>query len=65
MAEYQLYNDDCLKRLKLLPEHSIDLVVCDLPYGTTSAYWDNPNQMNDFIMWNCKKKELQELMLEQ
>lgn len=65
IAEYQLYNDDCLKRLKLLPENSIDLVVCDLPYGTTSKYWDIPIQMNDFIIYNDKKMEFPDFMFEQ
>lgn len=65
IAEYQLYNDDCLNRLKLLPENSIDLVICDLPYGTTSAHWDIPIQMNDFIIWNDKKMEFPDFMFEQ
>ena len=36
----QLYNDDCLNAMKNIPDKSVDLVLCDLPYGTTSQTWD-------------------------
>lgn len=32
---------DCLDVLALLPENSIDMVLCDLPYGTTQNKWDS------------------------
>lgn len=36
-----LYNDDCLKVMKSLPGKSIDLVLCDLPYGScVDEDWD-------------------------
>lgn len=31
---------DCLSIMKYIPEKSIDLILCDLPYGTTSCSWD-------------------------
>jgi len=31
---------DCLELMKDIPEKSIDMVLCDLPYGTTSCKWD-------------------------
>lgn len=31
---------DCLDASKSIPERSVDLVVCDLPYGTTNISWD-------------------------
>lgn len=37
----KLVNDDCLNDLSNIKDHSIDMVLCDLPYGTTSAKWDN------------------------
>lgn len=37
----QLYNGDCLKLMKDIPDKSIDLVLSDLPYGTTKCKWDN------------------------
>lgn len=31
---------DCLELMKNIPEKSVDMVLCDLPYGTTSCLWD-------------------------
>lgn len=31
---------DCLELMKELPDKSIDLILCDLPYGTTACKWD-------------------------
>lgn len=31
----QLYNGDCLKIMETIPDRSIDMVLCDLPYGVT------------------------------
>lgn len=38
--DYTLYNGDCLEIMKKIPSHSVDLVLCDLPYGTTGNKWD-------------------------
>lgn len=35
-----LYNGDCLKLMKDIPSKSIDMILCDLPYGTTKCKWD-------------------------
>ena len=32
---------DCLKILPTLSEDSVDMVLCDLPYGTTQCSWDS------------------------
>lgn len=43
MNELQLnkiYNDDCLEGMKNLPNNSVDLILCDLPYNMTSISWD-------------------------
>ena len=37
---YKLYNGDCLKLMDKVPDNSIDMILCDLPYGTTSCEWD-------------------------
>ncbi len=37
-----LINGDCLVEMKTLPDKSIDLILCDLPYGTTQNKWDIP-----------------------
>lgn len=36
----QLYNNDCLIQMSLLMDNSIDLILCDLPYGSTQCPWD-------------------------
>lgn len=36
----KLYKGDCLEHMKLLEENSVDLILCDLPYGTTKCKWD-------------------------
>tara|TARA_R110002167_G_scaffold53103_5_gene152595 strand:+ start:404 stop:1591 length:1188 start_codon:yes stop_codon:yes gene_type:complete len=38
----QIYNGDCLEVMKYIPDNSIDLIFCDLPYGCTSCKWDCP-----------------------
>lgn len=35
-----IYNMDCLDGMKNLPDNSIDLILCDLPYNVTSMKWD-------------------------
>lgn len=32
---------DCLDRMKEIPDGSIDMILCDLPYGTTGCKWDS------------------------
>ncbi|KKP40235.1 MAG: phage DNA methylase, modification methylase [Candidatus Peregrinibacteria bacterium GW2011_GWC2_33_13] len=36
-----LYEDDCLNILKNIPSKSINMILCDLPYGTTQNKWDS------------------------
>lgn len=40
MSEIQLYLGDCLDVLPTIPDNSVDMVLCDLPYGTTPLDWD-------------------------
>ena len=40
MDKIKLYNADCLDILPQLEENSVDLILCDLPYGTTCLKWD-------------------------
>ena len=32
---------DCLERMKEIPDGSINMILCDLPYNTTKMKWDN------------------------
>ncbi len=36
-----LFHGDCLEIMKEIPDETIDMVCCDLPYGTTSNKWDS------------------------
>ena len=35
-----IYNMDCMEGMKNIPDGSIDMILCDLPYGTTENKWD-------------------------
>lgn len=40
---------DCLEGMKLIPDRSIDMILCDLPYGTTKCKWDTIIPFN--LLW--------------
>lgn len=35
-----IYNNDCLQEMPNIPDCSIDMILCDLPYGCTKNKWD-------------------------
>lgn len=41
-----IYRGDCLEILPSLPDHSVDMILCDLPYGTTQNKWDSVIPLN-------------------
>lgn len=53
-----LYNGDCLEIMKDIPDKSIDLILCDLPYGTTKCSWDIIIPFDK--LWDCYKRILKE-----
>ena len=36
----QIIHGDCLEEMKKIADKSIDMILCDLPYGTTACKWD-------------------------
>ncbi len=36
----KVIHGDCLEVMNEIPDKSIDLIICDLPYGTTACKWD-------------------------
>lgn len=36
----KIYNVDCLEGMKRIEDKSVDMILCDLPYGTTQNKWD-------------------------
>jgi len=45
----KLYKGDCLDLLPLVPDESIDMILCDLPYGMTHAPWDK--KIDPTLLW--------------
>ena len=37
----KLMQGDCLELMKEIPDQSVDMILCDLPYGTTQNKWDS------------------------
>lgn len=40
MSQIELYNGDCLEVMSNIPNKSIDMILCDLPYEITACKWD-------------------------
>jgi site-specific DNA-methyltransferase (adenine-specific) len=43
----KLFHGDCLELMKSLPDASVDMILCDLPYGTTACAWDSVIPFDD------------------
>ncbi len=50
----QLINGDCLEELKHIPDKSVDMVICDLPYGITDFKWDKKIDINQLWSELCR-----------
>ena len=51
MKDIFLINGDMLEELPKLKSNSVDLILCDLPYGTTKCSWDIIIPFDE--MWKC------------
>lgn len=40
LAINEIHEGDCLELMKEIPTGSVDMILCDLPYGTTACKWD-------------------------
>lgn len=38
----KIYNIDCIEGTRLIPDSSVDAIICDLPYNQTHNQWDKP-----------------------
>ena len=54
----EIFNADCLEKMKDLEEDSIDLIFCDLPYGVTSCKWDCKIDLEEFWKQVMRIKKL-------
>ena len=49
-----ILHGDCLELMKDIPDKSIDMILCDLPYGTTACKWDTIIPFEP--LWACYKR---------
>lgn len=49
-----LIHGDCLEEMKKIKDNSIDMILCDLPYGTTICKWDIVIDFN--LLWEQYKR---------
>jgi site-specific DNA-methyltransferase (adenine-specific) len=49
-----LMQGDCLDRMKEIPSGSVDMILCDPPYGTTACKWDSIIPLE--LMWKELKR---------
>lgn len=47
----QIFEADCLEKMKQIPDKSIDMILCDLPYGMTQNNWDSYIPLTE--IWKC------------
>jgi site-specific DNA-methyltransferase (adenine-specific) len=54
----KILSGDCLGLLARMPENSVDLVLCDLPYGTTRNKWDSVIDLDElWEQWHRVAKD--------
>jgi DNA modification methylase len=58
MSNVQLILGDCLEKMKDIPDGSVDMVLCDLPYGTTQCKWDSMLPLEN--LWTHYKRVVKE-----
>ena len=49
MSKIQLFQGDCLELMKEIPDKSVDMVLCDPPFGLMQCEWDKKIPLN--LLW--------------
>ncbi|MDR0523415.1 MAG: site-specific DNA-methyltransferase [Candidatus Methanoplasma sp.] len=49
-----LFEGDCIEVMRSFPDRSVDMVLCDLPYGTTQNKWDSVVDLDN--LWGEYKR---------
>ena len=57
MTDY-IKQGDCLELMKEIPDRSVDMILCDLPYGITKNKWDTPIDFER--LWEQYKRIIKE-----
>ena len=58
MKKNYIKQGNCLELMKEIPDKSIDMILCDLPYGTTQNRWDCLIDLN--LLWRQYKRIIKE-----
>jgi len=54
-----LKQGDCLELMKEIPDKSIDMILCDLPYGTSACKWDSVLSFE--LLWEQYKRIIKDI----
>ena len=54
MEKVKLYQGDCLEVMKDIPDRSVDMILCDLPYNLVASKWDILIPFDK--LWECYKR---------
>ena len=54
----QVLQGDCLELMKDIPDGSVDMILADLPYGTTACKWDSIIPLE--LLWQQYKRILKD-----
>jgi len=57
----QLLQGNCLELMKEIQDKSIDMILCDLPYGVTACKWDNKLDLNN--LWEQYNRVIKKIAL--
>ena len=58
LAINTVHEGDCLELMKRIPDGSVDMILCDLPYGTTRNKWDSVIPLGP--LWKEYKRVIKE-----
>lgn len=54
----KIYNEECLEGMKKIPDKNVDMILCDLPYGTTQNKWDSVIDLD--LLWEQYKRVIKD-----
>jgi len=54
MKTNTIHNGDCLELMKQIEDKTVDMILCDLPYGTTACSWDSIIDLT--LLWKQYKR---------
>ena len=54
----KIHQGDCMELMQHIPDRSVDMILCDLPYGTTACEWDKVLPLDE--LWKQYKRILKE-----